>query len=139
MSSVYKAHKLLILKPGKFEVRRIRRPKYVIESTDEKSAIGKAISYTLNLWPRLIKYLDDGRFQIDNNLIENTIRPGSLGRKNYLFAGSHDAAQYAAIIYSLLACCKLKDVEPFQWLTNTLNTLPNRPENQLHTLLPRQK
>jgi transposase len=104
-----------------------------------KSAIGKAISYTLNLWPRLIRYLDDGRFQIDNNLIENTIRPVALGRKNYLFAGSHDAAQYAAIIYSLLACCKLNDVEPFQWLTNTLNTLPNHPENQLHTLLPRQK
>jgi transposase len=104
-----------------------------------KSAIGKAISYTLNLWPRLIRYVDDGRFQIDNNLIENTIRPVALGRKNYLFAGSHDAAQYAAIIYSLLACCKLNDVEPFQWLTNTLSILPNHPANQLHTLLPRQK
>lgn len=104
-----------------------------------KSAIGKAISYTLILWPRLIRYVDSGRFQIDNNLIENTIRPVALGRKNCLFAGSHDAAQYAAIIYSLLACCKLNNVEPFQWLTNTLSILPDHPANQLHTLLPGQK
>jgi transposase len=104
-----------------------------------KSAIGKAISYTLNQWPRLIRYVEDGRFQIDNNLIENSIRPVALGRKNYLFAGSHDAAQNAAIIYSLLACCKLTGVEPFQWLTNTLTILPNYPANQLHTLLPAQK
>ena len=104
-----------------------------------KSAIGKAISYTLNQWPRLIRYVEDGRFQIDNNLIENSIRPIAIGRKNYLFAGSHDAAQNAAIIYSLLACCKLTGVEPFQWLTNTLTILPNYPANQLHTLLPAQK
>lgn len=104
-----------------------------------KSAIGKAITYTLNQWPRLIRYVEDGRFQIDNNLIENSIRPVAIGRKNYLFAGSHDAAQNAAIIYSLLACCKLTGIEPFQWLTNTLTILPNCPANQLHTLLPAQK
>jgi len=58
-----------------------------------KSAIGEAIAYTLKLWPRLVRYAEGGRFKIDNNLIENSIRPVALGRKNYLFAGSHHDAQ----------------------------------------------
>ena len=104
-----------------------------------KSAIGMAMAYTLNLWPRLIRYTDDGRFLIDNNLIENSIRPVAIGRKNYLFAGSHEAAQQAAVIYSLLATCKLHNEEPFAWLTKTLSIIPGIPANQLHTLLPGQK
>ena len=101
-----------------------------------KSAIGLAIGYTLTLWPRLIRYIDDGRLQIDNNLIENSIRPVALGRKNYLFAGSHQAAQNAAMIYSLLATCKLNNTEPFSWLTQTLAKIPDYPAGQLHKLLP---
>ena len=66
-----------------------------LQKTLPKSAIGMAIAYTLNLWPRLIRYIQDGRFKIDNNLIENAIRPLVIGRKNYLFAGSHEAAQRA--------------------------------------------
>jgi len=104
-----------------------------------KSAIGMAMAYTLNLWPRLIRYTDDGRFLIDNNLIENSIRPVAIGRKNYLFAGSHEAAQQAAVIYSLLATCKLHNEEPFAWLNKTLSIIPCIPANQLHTLLPGQK
>ncbi len=104
-----------------------------------KSAIGTAFAYTLNLWPRLVRYVEDGRFLIDNNLIENSIRPVALGRKNYLFAGSHEAAQQAAIIYSLLACCKINNIEPFAWLKQTLSIIPDYPANQLHTLLPQQK
>jgi len=104
-----------------------------------KSAIGIAFAYTLNLWPRLVRYIDDGRFLIDNNLIENSIRPVALGRKNYLFAGSHEAAQQAAIIYSLLASCKINNIEPFAWLRQTLSVIPEYPANQLHTLLPGQK
>lgn len=103
-----------------------------------KSAIGEAIAYTLKLWPRLIRYAERGRFQIDNNLIENSIRPVALGRKNYLFAGSHNAAQQAAIIYSLLATCKINNVEPFKWLKNTLEVIPDYPANQLDKLLPGQ-
>jgi len=104
-----------------------------------KSAIGKAIAYSLNLWPRLVRYIEDGRFHIDNNMIENTIRPIALGRKNYLFAGSHDAAQNAATVYSFLATCKLRNVEPFDWLNNVLTKLPTTPPDQLHTLLPGQE
>lgn len=104
-----------------------------------KSALGGAIAYTLHLWPRLIRYIDDGRFQIDNNLIENSIRPVALGRKNYLFAGSHEAAQNAAMIYSLLATCKINNVEPFTWLKDILSIIPDCPVNLLHELLPVQK
>ena len=104
-----------------------------------KSAIGMAMAYTLNLWPRLIRYIDDGRFHIDNNLIENSIRPVALGRKNYLFAGSHEAAQQAAVIYSILATCKLHGVEPFAYLTKILSTIPYLSDKPLHTLLLGQK
>jgi transposase len=108
-------------------------------TTLPKSAIGSAIAYTLSLWPRLIRYIDEGRFHIDNNLIENSIRPVALGRKNYLFAGSHEAAQQAAVVYSLLGTCKINEVEPFSYLTRVLSVIPDHPANQLHTLLPRQK
>ncbi len=104
-----------------------------------KSAIGIAINYTLSLWPRLKKYTEDGRFQIDNNLIENSIRPVALGRKNYLFAGSHEGATKAAIIYSLLATCKIRDVEPFAWLKNALEIIPDYPAKQIENLIPAQK
>ena len=80
--------------------------------------------------------IEDGRFQIDNNLIENTIRPVALGRKNYLFAGSHEAAQDAAMVYSLLATCKVNNVEPLEWLTKTLSILPDCPAEKLEELLP---
>ena len=90
-----------------------------------KSAIGIAIAYTLHLWPRLIRYLDDGRYEIDNNWIENSIRPVALGRKNYLFAGSHEGAQRAAIMYSFLGTCKINKVDPFQWLSAVLKHIPD--------------
>ena len=104
-----------------------------------RSAIGVAMAYTLKLWPRLIRYIDNGCFHIDNNLIENSIRPVALGRKNYLFAGSHEAAQQAAVIYSILATCKLHGVEPFAYLSKILTIIPDFPANQLYTLLPGQK
>ena len=103
-----------------------------------ESAIGIAFAYTLNLWTRIGRYIEEGRFFIDNNFIENSIRPVALGRKNYLFAGSHEAAQQAAILYSLPASCKINNVEPFAWLKRTLEIIPDYPANQLHNLLPGQ-
>jgi transposase len=100
------------------------------------SAIGKAIAYALPRWERLMLYAHDGRLEIDNNLVENAIRPIAIGRKNYLFAGSHDAAQTAAMFYSLLGTCKLKGIEPFQWLKNLFEVLPDYPANKLEELLP---
>ena len=98
----------------------------------------EAIDYSLNAWKALTLHLDDGAVAIDNNLIENSIRPVALGRKNYLFAGSHEAAQQAAVAYSILATCKLHELEPFTYLARILSIIPEFPANQLHTLLPRQ-
>ena len=101
-----------------------------------KSPWGKAVGYSLNRWTKLCRYVDDGRIEIDNNLVENTIRPIALGRKNYLFAGSHKAAQRAAMIYSLLATCKKHDVNPQLWLRDVLNRIPTHPMRRVHELLP---
>lgn len=101
-----------------------------------KSAIGTAMSYSLSRWDKLMIYASDGRLEIDNNLVENSIRPIAIGRKNYLFAGSHHAAKRAAMIYSLLGACKLKGVEPFSWLKNVFEVLPDWKCNRLQELLP---
>lgn len=101
-----------------------------------KSKIGKAISYTLGMWSRLERYLEDGRYEIDNNWVENSIRPVAVGRKNYLFAGSHDAAQRAAMIYSLLATCKKNNIDPSEWLTDILIRIQDHPINKIEELLP---
>lgn len=85
-----------------------------------KSRLGKAIAYTYSLLPRLSRYVNDGRINIDNNLIENAIRPLALGRKNYLFCGNDASAYRAAIVYSLIASCKAADVDPRQWMEDVL-------------------
>ena len=89
-----------------------------------KGRMDKALRYTYSLFHRLSRYHLDGRYQIDNNLIENDVRPLALGRKNYMFCGNHDAAENAAIMYSLLGCCKANDVNPREWLTDVLTRVP---------------
>jgi len=101
-----------------------------------KSSWGKAVNYTLSRWDKLTRYTEDGQIEIDNNLVENAIRPIALGRKNYLFAGSHDAAQRAAVIYSLVATCKKHEVNPQQWLSDVLRRIPTHPHKQIDELLP---
>jgi transposase len=101
-----------------------------------RSPWGKAVQYTLGQWKLLVKYVEDGRIEIDNNLVENAIRPIALGRKNYLFAGSHAAAKRAAVIYSLLATSKKHEVNPFEWLRDVLTRIPNHPHKRIHELLP---
>lgn len=104
-----------------------------------KGRMSKALSYTYSLYHRLSRYHLDGRYQIDNNLVENAIRPLALGRKNYLFCGNHEAAENAAIMYSLLGCCKASDVNPQQWLTDVLTRIPEYNNNyslDLADLLP---
>ena len=101
-----------------------------------KSSIGKAITYTYKLWKRLTRYVEDGRWEIDNNPVENSIRPVTLGRKNYLFAGSHEGAKRAAMMYSFLGTCKINDVEPFSWLKDVLTRIPDHSIQKLEELLP---
>ena len=101
-----------------------------------KSPMGEALHYTVSRWDNLIAYLHDGSLEIDNNLVENAIRPNALGRKNYLFAGSHDSAQRAAMFYSFFGTCKKHKVNPFVWLKKVLEIIPDYPANKLTDLLP---
>jgi transposase len=101
-----------------------------------KSPIGVALHYSLQRWGKLSLYITDGKLEIDNNLVENAIRPIALGRKNYLFAGSHRAAQNAAMLYSFLGTCKINNVNPYEWMTDVLTRIPQHPVNKLHELLP---
>jgi transposase len=104
-----------------------------------KSPIGKAIRYTLNSYTRLKRYLLDGKCQIDNNLVENSVRPVALGRKNYLFCGNHGAAEDAAVIYSLMGCCKAANVnfrEWFEYVLNNIHSYDNDYSRDLAELLP---
>lgn len=101
-----------------------------------RSAIGKAIHYSASRWKKICRYASHGGLEIDNNLIENQIRPLALGRKNYLFAGSHTSARYIAIFYSLLCSCKQNNVNPYDYLELILQKLPGHPVNKLKELLP---
>ncbi|AXJ00647.1 Transposase [Cyclonatronum proteinivorum] len=101
-----------------------------------RSAIGRALAYCINQWDQLCEYLMDGHLEIDNNPVENVIRPVALGRKNYLFAGSHEAAQRAAMIYSLLAICKKHQVDPYKWLRHTLQNISTTRYNEVTSLYP---
>ena len=107
-----------------------------IKNTLPKSQIGKAMAYAYARWDALSAYLYDGNLHIDNNLVENAIRPVALGRKNYLFAGSHEAAQRAAMIYSFFAICKKHDVNPFEWLKYTLENIMSINHKNLKDLYP---
>jgi transposase len=107
-----------------------------IRNVNPGCLIGKAITYTMNQWKRLEQFLHDGRIEISNNLIENLIRPLALGRKNWMFAGSEEGARRLAIIYSILATCRLNDVNPFDYLCHVLEELPKRNANDIEDLLP---
>jgi hypothetical protein len=102
-----------------------------------KSPIGKAMAYSIDRWDGLTAYFLDGTLEIDNNLVENAIRPLALGRKNYLFAGSHEAAKRAAAIYSFFAMCRKEDVNPFKWLRHVLENIGDTKITELHTLYPK--
>lgn len=107
-----------------------------LKLTLPKSQIGKALAYSVSRWDALCAYLYDGNLLIDNNLIENKIRPITLGRKNYLFAGSHQAAQRAAAIYSFFAICKKHEVNPYQWLKYTLENIMTIKYKDIKDLYP---
>lgn len=101
-----------------------------------QSPIGKAFEYCSNRWTSLQNYLTNGMLEIDSNLVENSIRPLALGRKNYLFAGSHEAAQNIAMFYSFFATCKSHDIDPQKWLTYVIQNINDTKTSGLKDLLP---
>ena len=112
---------------------------YIIQQRDRvtpNSLIGKAFDYCLHRWDSLQNYLDQGMLEIDSNLIENSIRPLALGRKNYLFAGSHDAAVNIAMFYSFFATCTKNDIDPQKWLTHVIQNINDTETSELKNLLP---
>jgi len=98
--------------------------------------IGKAIAYTLSRWTKLTDYVKHPFLEIDNNLVENAIRPTVIGRKNYMFAGSHEGAIRSAMIYSFFGSCKMNNINPNEWLADVLLKISDTKQSQLYTLLP---
>jgi transposase len=109
--------RMIVERLGK--VLRVKTPNH-----RPKSLMGEAIAYTRSLWDELSLYLGDGRVEIDNNLVENAVRPSALGKKNWLFFGSANAGERAAIIYTLLENCKRLGINPQEYLRDALTQLP---------------
>ena len=103
---------------------------------EAQSPIAKAMTYLQNQWPKLIAVLEDGRLKLDNNLVENKFRALALGRKNYMFAGSHEGAKRIAMMYSFFASCKANNIDPLEWLKQTLDVIREHPADRLEELLP---
>lgn len=103
---------------------------------NESSPIIKAIGYTLERWDNLKVYLQDGRLEIDSNLVENSIRPIALGKRNFLFAGSHEAAENIAMLYSFTSTCRMQGKDPLPWLANVLEKFPEAKGKDIESFLP---
>jgi transposase len=101
-----------------------------------RSLMGKAIDYALGQWPALLIFLEDGRLEIDNNLIENAIRPTAIGKKNWLFIGDAEAGERSAIIYTLIECCRRRGLDPFAYLRDVFTRLPSMTNWQVKDLTP---
>ena len=101
-----------------------------------KSDTALAVRYALSRWDALLRYVDDGRIEIDNNAAERALRTVALGRKNYLFAGSDAGGERAAAIYSLIGTAKLNGLDPEFYLRNVLSCIADHPINHLEELLP---
>lgn len=109
------------------------------QKVPDGSGTAKVIDYTLRRWPALSRYAATGHLPIDNNPVENVIRPIALGKKNWLFTGSERAGRRAAVIQTLLGTAKLNGLDPAAWLKDTLEKLPTWPNSRLDELLPLQQ
>ena len=101
-----------------------------------QSPLAGAIEYSLGLWNTLTVYLADGRVEIDNNLVENAIRPTAIGKKNWLFMGDADAGERGAILYTLIESCRRRGIDPYTYLKDVLTRLPKMTNHQVHEVIP---
>jgi transposase len=101
-----------------------------------QSGLAQAIDYALGQWPTLIVYLNDGRVEIDNNLVENAIRPTAIGKKNWLFIGDAEAGQRSAIIYTVIESCRRRGLDPYAYLREMLTRLPHMTNRQIPEIVP---
>ena len=101
-----------------------------------QSAMGKAMDYALTMWPMLLVYLKDGRVEIDNNPVENAIRPTAIGKKNWLFIGEAEAGQRGAILFTLIEACRSRGIDPQTYLREVLTKLPTLTNQQIKDVTP---
>ena len=101
-----------------------------------RSTMGEALDYTLTHWQLLEAFLHDGRIDIDNNAVENAIRPTAIGKKNWLFIGAAEAGQRSAILYTLIESCHRRGLNPFDYLRDVLTLLPSMTNWQVKNLTP---
>jgi hypothetical protein len=151
IAQVYQIEKSLSLQKLEPDLVKEQRQKQVVPLLDKikvildqrvlttppKSQLGKAITYALNQWNRIVAYTYDGHLRPDNNLIENAIRPIALGRKNWLFAGHPNGARAGALFFSLIETAKKNDLEPYAYLRYLFKNLPYaKDEQEIKMLLP---
>jgi transposase len=120
-------------------VKRIERALIKLKASGRhlpQSLLASAIDYALGQWRTLEIYLADGRVEIDNNLVENAIRPTAIGKKNWLFVGQAEAGQRSAIIYTLIESCRRRGLDPYNYLREVLTRLPNMTNHQIHEVTP---
>ena len=120
-------------------VERIQRALIRLKSSGRylpQSLLGVAMDYALGQWQTLDVYLADGRVEIDNNLVENAIRPTALGKKNWLFMGDADAGERGAIIYTVIESCRRRGIDPYAYLRDVLTRLPKMTNRQIHEVIP---
>ena len=98
--------------------------------------MGKAIDYALGQWSSLLVFLEDGRLEIDNNRIENSIRPTAVGKKNWLFVGDAAAGERSAILYTVIENCRRCGIDPFAYLRDIFTRLPSATNWQVQHLTP---
>ena len=101
-----------------------------------KSDLGEAMAYMLKRQSGFRLFLEDGRVDMDSNLVENAIRSPTLGRKSWLFAGSERGGDRAAFMYTLIVTAKMNDIDPQAWMADVLARLPNITVSRVHELLP---
>ena len=101
-----------------------------------QSSLGKAVNYFLKEYTALVGYLRDGRFEIDNNLVENDVRPSVIGRKRWLFIGHPDAGWRSAVIYTIIQSCRRRRINPQEYLTDVLSRLPAMKNHEVKELAP---
>jgi len=118
-------------------IRRLLQRWYITRRFLPQSTMGKAIHYALDQWESLEVYLQDPLIEIDNNLVENAIRPTALGKKNWLFFGAANAGERAAVIYSIIESCRRHGVEPYSYLRDVLTRLPSMTNRQIKDIVPK--
>jgi len=101
-----------------------------------QSAMGKAIDYALGQWSGLDAWLEDGRVEIDNNRVENSIRPTAIGKKNWLFIGGAAAGESSAILYTVIEACRRAAIDPFAYLRDVFTRLPSMTNRQIASITP---